>query len=120
MALTKNTPKEIKASLTIKAQGVENTIMLTYHNHDPEAYEAFVSNPENLKIPESATDPLAGMNHANAQIVLFVVKSFDDGTDKDFPLNLDGLLQMERYWPGSLVGIARGYHRTRVAEVEKN
>ena len=51
--LTKKTPDTIKGNLTIKAQGVENTLLLTYHNHSPEEYEAFVQNPENLKVPDS-------------------------------------------------------------------
>lgn len=119
MALTKQTPDTIKASLKIKAQGVENTLMLTYHNHRPEKYDEFVKNRENLKVPEGATDAV-GIAHINAQMVLFLVKSFDDGTDKEFPLNLDGLLDMERHWPGVLMGILRGYHQARGAAVEKN
>jgi hypothetical protein len=58
--------------------------------------------------------------HMNAQLVLFVVKSFDDGTDKDFPLNYDGLMALEAHWPGMLYGILKGFHQARGANVEKN
>ena len=119
--LTKKTPDTIKASLSIKAQGVENTLMLTYYNHAPDKYEAFVSNPENMKPPEVAgmSDSVA-IAHINAALVLFVVKSFDDGTDEAFPLNAAGLVDLERHWPGTLLGVIRGYHQARGAAVEKN
>jgi cation transport regulator ChaB len=39
MALTKQTPEEIKAQLKVKAQGVENTLALTYHNRSNEQYD---------------------------------------------------------------------------------
>lgn len=119
MALTKKTPDTISARLAIKAQGVENTLILTYHNHSPDEYEKFVSNSDNFKVAEDALND-EGIRRVNATIVLFIVKSFDDGTDEDFPLNLDGLLDMERHWPGMLWGIIRGYHQSRAAAVEKN
>lgn len=118
--LTKKTPDTIKASLKIKAQGVENNLLLTYHNRTPEQYEEFVANPENLKVPEGVTSDAVGIAHINAALVLFLVKSFDDGTDSEFPLNRDGLIDLERHWPGVLMGIARGYHQARGAAVEKN
>lgn len=117
--LTKKTPEKIKTILKIKAQGVENTLQLTYKNHAPEKYQEFISNPENLKVPEGTSDN-AGIAMINAQIVLFVVDSFDDGTDKDFPLTLDGLVDMDQHWPGVLMGLIRGYHMARGASVEKN
>lgn len=117
--LTKKTPETIKSSLTIKAQGVENNLLLTYYNRSPDEYEAFVQNPENLKVPEGVTDA-KGIAHINASMILFLVKSFDDGTEKDFPLTRDGLLELEKFWPGTLLGIVRGYHQSRAAEVEKN
>lgn len=119
--LTKKTPETIKASLTIKAQGVENTLILTYFNHTPEKYEAFTANPENLKVPDSVQgNDTVAISHINAAFVLFLVKSFDDGTDEEFPLNRDGLVSLERHWPGTLLGIIRGYHQARGAAVEKN
>ena len=118
--LTKKTPDEIKARLTHKAMGVENTIMLTYHNHSPEVFEAFIKNPETMKIPEGVTSETLGIAHINAAYALFVVKSFDDGTADDFPLTRDGLIDLEQHWPGTLIGIVQGYHRARGASVEKN
>lgn len=121
MALTKKTPDTIKATLTIKAQGVENTLQLTYKNHSAEAFNAFARNEENFKMPKAMEDAnVPPFTYANAQIVLFVVASFDDGTDKDFPLTLDGLIELEGTWPAGLIGIIRGYHQSRTAEVEKN
>lgn len=117
--LTKKTPETISARLTIKAQGVENTLLLTFHNHSPEKYDAFLKNPESLKTPDGLSE-LDAIHHINASLVLFVVKSFDDGTDKEFPLNIDGLMDMEKHWPGVLLGIIRGYHQSRAAHVEKN
>lgn len=119
MALTKKTPDTIAANLSVKAQGVETTLMLTYHNRTPADYEKFVANTENFKIAEDTPNG-EGIMRVNATIVLFIVKSFDDGTAEDFPLNLEGLLEMERHWPGMLYGIIRGYHQARAAAVEKN
>jgi hypothetical protein len=123
--LTKKTPESIKAHLTVKAQGVDNSLMLTYFNHSPEAYEKFVSNPENMKPPEpkegeKAQSDTVMIAHINAALVLFLVKSFDDGTDEAFPLNLAGLVDLERHWPGTLLGLIRGYHQARAAAIEKN
>ena len=117
--LTKKTPETITATLKVKAQGVENTLQLTYHNRSPEEYEAFVRNPENLKVPEGVSDAM-GIAHINVSLVLHVVKSFDDGTDDEFPLTRAGLIDLESHWPGILLGIIRGYHQSRAAAVEKN
>ena len=91
--LTKETPETIRTNLKVKAQGVEKNLLLTYFNHDPDKYEDFVKNPENLKAPEGLSDA-RGIAHLNAIMVLFLVKSFDDGTDQAFPLNLDGMLDL--------------------------
>lgn len=119
MALNRKTPDTIQANLKVKAQGVENTLLLTYHNRSPEEYDKFVKNPENLKT-DDASDELAGMTQINIALVLFLVKSFDDGTDKDFPVTYDGLSALERVWPGTLFGIVKGFHQSRMAAVEKN
>ena len=119
--LTKQTPTTLAARLTIKAQGVENTLILTYHNHNPDDFDAFRKNPESLKVPaELEKDQDAGIRFIQAQFCLFVVKSFDDGTDKEFPLTLEGLTELDRYWPGTLHGITKAYHSARGAAVEKN
>ena len=55
MALTKDTPDTIKATLEVMAQGVKNTLMLTYHNRTPDEYDEFSTNPENLKAAEQVT-----------------------------------------------------------------
>lgn len=120
--LTKQTPDTVAARLTIKAQGVENTLQLTYHNHKPEVFKAFFENPENLKVPDDVkpSETRLAIAHINASVVLFVVKSFDDGTDTAFPLNRAGLLDLEEHWPEALPGIIHGYHQARGAAVEKN
>ena len=121
MALTKNTPEKIKASLKIKAQGVEQNLELTYKNHSQEQWDAFATNDQNFKLPTGKNaNTLSAITFGNAQMVLFLVASFDDGTDKDFPLTLDGLIDLEGHWPGALIGIVRGFHLSRAAEVEKN
>lgn len=120
--LTKQTPETIKARLTVKAQGVETDLALTYHNHKPEAFEAFSKNPENIKIPDDVAknDTRLALAHINATFVLFVVKSFDDGTDTAFPLTREGLVDLEAHWPDTLPGIVAGYHAARGAAVQKN
>lgn len=117
--LTKKTPETIKATLKVKSQGVENTLLLTYNNRTPEQYKAFVENPENFTPPESVAAE-DGISHINANLVLFLVKSFDDGTDKEFPLTYDGLMELDKFWPNTLYGIIQGYHQARAAAVEKN
>lgn len=117
--LTKKTPESIKATLTVKCHGEENTLKLTYFNHDPEKLKSYVENKDNFKSPEGA-DEITKLNHQTADMVLFLVKSFDDGTETDFPLNKAGLLALESHFPNILYGIIRGYHQSRAAEVEKN
>lgn len=120
--LTKQTPETIKARLTVKAQGVETELLLTYHNHKPEVFDAFAKNPENTKTPDnvSKTDVKLSVAHVYATFVLFLVKSFDDGTDSTFPLTRDGLIDLEQHWPETLPGIVAAYHKARGAAVEKN
>lgn len=117
--LTKETPTTIAARLTVKSQGVENSLALTYNNKSYEEYDEFVKNPETFKIPEGLRED-QGIAAINSALVLFLVKSFDDGTDKTFPLTLSGLLELETVWPGVLMGIVAGYHQSRAAQVEKN
>lgn len=121
--LTKKTPETIKATLTVKAQGVENSLMLTYWNRSPAELDAFVKNPENMKVPDGvdiAREPRKFIGHLNAGVCLYVVKSFDDGTEDSFPLTRDGLMELEDYWPEALGGIVQGYHAARGAAVAKN
>jgi hypothetical protein len=120
--LTKKTPDTIKATLTVKAMGVDTSLILTYHNHSPDAFDAFVKNPESVKAPDNVDpqDTRLLWAHMNAGVVLFIVKSFDDGTDEAFPLTREGLVELERTWPETLPGIIAGYHKARAASVEKN
>ena len=120
--LTKKTPETIRVNLKHKAMGVENTLMLTYHNRTPEQFKEFVENPENLKVPTDAETQgdVLQIAHINASLVLFLVKSFDDGTDKDFPLTRDGLIDLEQHWPGTLMALVSGFLQARSASVEKN
>jgi hypothetical protein len=120
--LTKQTPETIKARLTVKAQGVETDLLLTYINHKPEEFDAFVKNPDVLKIPDDVnkSDTRLALAHVNATFVLFLVKSFDDGTDTTFPLTRAGLIDLESHWPETLPGIVAGYHQARGAAVQKN
>lgn len=121
MALTKNTPDKIKASLKIKAQGVEQNLELTYKNHPQDKWDAFATNDQNFKLPKGkSAKTLSAETFAKATMALFLIDSFDDGTDKDFPLTLDGLIDLEGHWPGALIGIVQGYHMARTATVEKN
>lgn len=117
--LTKKTPEFIPAVLTIKAQGVENTLRLTYLNHPADVFDAYQKNTENFKITDGKSE-IENISAINANFVLFLTKSFDDGTDESFPLTFDGLVSLERHWPGTLIGIIRGYHQARAAKVEKN
>lgn len=119
--LTKQTPETISASLKIKAMGKEYSLMLTYTNHKLEDFDAWRQNPENIQLPESAkSSEIEMIRSMNASVALFVIKSFDDGTDEAFPLNYAGLIDMDRTWPGILNGILVGYHQARAASVEKN
>lgn len=120
--LTKQTPDTMKARLTVKAQGVETDLLLTYWNHKPDTFDAFAKNPENVKIPDNVplTEQRVAIAHINATFVLFLVKSFDDGTDTTFPLTREGLVDLEAHWPETLPGIIAGYHQARGAAVQKN
>lgn len=120
--LTKQTPDTIKSRLKIKAQGVETDLLLTYHNRRPDEFKAFFENQENLKVPEAVNkqDAKAILAFVNASVVLYLVKSFDDGTDAEFPLNSEGLVALEDFWPDALMCIIQGYHKARGAILEKN
>lgn len=120
--LTKQTPEKIATTLTVKAQGVENTLKLTYVNHTPAAFKTYTENTENFKVPDDVPPENLRLRgaHVNATFALFVVSSFDDGTDTAFPLNRAGLIDLEDHWPGTLNGIVIGYHQARAAAVEKN
>lgn len=121
MALTESTPETIKASLKITGRGVVQNLELTYKNRDEEEIEEFTRNEQNFKLPESIKDnSLDAFRWGNAQMVLFLVESFDDGTDKTYPLTVDGLLKMEKKWKGVLRGIVTGFHQAQQVEVEKN
>ena len=120
MALTKKTPATIKGDLTIKAQGEQHNLLLTYKNYSQDVYDQFAKNEDNFKRPDALPDDIPDFRYANAQLVLFLVQSFDDGTDKDFPLTVDGLIELDSYWPGALIGIVQGYHQARAASVEGN
>lgn len=119
--LTKKTPDSIKGELVLSAMGERNTLLLTYRNHHPDKFSEFVKNEANLKVPEQYKgDDGKSINFINAQLCMFLVQSFDDGTDKEFPLNIDGLMSLEETWPGTLNCIIRGYHMARAANLEKN
>lgn len=120
--LTKQTPDTIKSRLTMKGQGVETDLLLTYYNRKPDEFKAFFENQENLRVPEDIDkrDPKAILAFVNASVVLYLVKSFDDGTDAEFPLNRDGLIDLEGFWPDALMCIIQGYHKARGASLEKN
>ena len=118
--LTKKTPETIKGDLNFKAQGVEKNLLLTYHNRTTDEYEAYTTNPENLVVPDTVTTQIDTFMHVNVSLVLFIVKSFDDGTEDAFPVTRDGLVDLERTWPGTLYRIISGYHKARAATIEKN
>ncbi len=118
--LTKETPETIKAHLTIKGAGVEMPLVLTYYNRKPKEFKAFMDNPELMVLPSTVKGPRDAMDHVNAQAVLYIVKSFDDGTDKDFPLTYDGMLDLEEHWADVLSAIIVGFHKARGMEIEKN
>lgn len=119
--LSKNTPKHIKGDLTITGMGVEARLLLTYYNRHPDEFAEFVKNEENLKVPELyAGNENKAFAFINAQICLFLVASFDDGTDADFPLTVEGLMALDEYWQNGLNSIIRGYHKARAVDVEKN
>ncbi len=119
--LTVDTPAEIKSDLVFKGpDGAERTLKLTYVNRSPDEYDAFVNNPESMKAPSELTKQVDVTRHVEVTFCLFVVKSFDDGTDSQFPVTYDGLWKLDRYWPNVLTGIARGYHLARNSSLEKN
>lgn len=129
--LTEETPDTIKATLQVKAQGAEYTLALTYHNRDQDEFDAFARNADNLKPPskpeptgnaavDDTTATIETFRAANIHLVLYLVKSFDDGSDVAFPLNYAGMEKLDKRFPGLLSGIIRGYHQARAAEVQKN
>lgn len=117
--LTKDTPpKLLKVNSTVKCGDIAIPLALTFNNYNTDELSEFTKSPALSKMPEGSDyNPI---HFVNAQVVLFVVKSFDDGTDKDFPLTLDGLIDMEKYYPGVLMGLLQRYHEARSVSVEKN
>lgn len=118
--LTKTMPATIPALLKVKTQGVEITLGLTFHNRTPDDFDAFIGNQENLKAPDGVTNEGEMLRHSNASVALYTIKSFDDGTNDAFPLTRDGLIEMDRHYPGILYALHKAYHQARGAAVEKN
>lgn len=116
--LTKKTPETLKAIATVKHGGESTPLMLTFYNRTIDELTEFTKSGQMTDVPEQYKgNPIPWMN---AQVCLFLIKSFDDGTDEDFPLNLEGLLSMESYYPAVLMGIVQLFHQVRGATVEKN
>ena len=116
--LTKQTPQTLKANATVKHSGESTPLVLTFYNRTIAELTEFTKSGQLTDVPEQYKDsPLPWMN---AQVCLYLIKSFDDGTDEEFPLTLEGLLSMESYYPAVLMGIVQLFHQVRGATVEKN
>lgn len=116
--LTKETPETIKAVASVKHGDTKTPLVLTFHNRTITELTEFMQNPEIIKMPEDRkVDPVGWVN---AQACLYLIKSFDDDTDKVFPLTVDGLLEMNSYYPGVLMGLMQLFHQMRQVAVEKN
>lgn len=99
MALKRGTVRpELPATLTINGQGESVTILLTYFNR---------KNSEVLtKVQEGSL----------GDVVLFLVKEWDC----EYPLNLEGLSELEDDRPGTAECILSGWHEARRMSKEKN
>lgn len=113
--LTKKTPETFTATATVKCGDQHEPLRLTFFNRKTAELEKCAGE---MVIPDDRKgNPIPWMN---AQVCLFIIKSFDDGTDKEFPLTLDGLLAMEGCYPGVLMGLVQLFHSARTVAVEKN
>jgi len=115
--LTKKTPETVKGIGTVKCAGDVSPLNLTFYNRTTDDLSSFMDTNITNAMPEGTKNPVAWVN---AQVCLYIIKSFDDGTDTDFPLTLDGMLSMEAYYPNVLMGIIQLFHTARMAAVEKN
>lgn len=116
--LTKKTPETVKAIATVKCADSEQLVALTFYNRSTKELTEFMKNPALQTVPDGlATNTVAWMN---ANVCIYIIKSFDDGTDSEFPLSLEGLLEMDIYYPNVLMGFIQLFHQARMAHVEKN
>jgi len=105
MAIKKgNAPKTIPFKLDIVGGGETNTLSLTFHARKPSELDDRI---EELK---ESKDPFLPM------MVLFVVKEWDT----DYPLSLEGVLEMEDERPGMCDAILQGFHKARRVALEGN
>lgn len=115
--LTKQTPETLTAIATVKMGDVSLPLKLTYHNRKQSELAAIELQGSDA-IPDAyKANPMPWMQ---AQVALFIIKSFDDGTDKEYPLSLDGLLDMENDYNGVLGQLVNLFHKVRAVSVEKN
>lgn len=92
-------PKTIKAKLTIKGQGREDTLEVVYFNRKESEIDA--------KIAEKVT--FAGL-------IPFIVESWDT----DFPVTEQGALEFEDEYVGIVAAVVQGFYRARRKELQGN
>lgn len=113
--LKRETPKTIKADLTVLCQGEKIPLTLTYRNFPPAEYDAMV---------ERVTEQVKALGKIGASAIMEVnvkiVSELLESWEAEYPLNEAGLGEAERDRPGLLYGIVRGYHQSREASVVKN
>jgi hypothetical protein len=97
--LTKKTPEELASTLTVKGQGQSVTFDLTY----------FFRTQKEMREQAEA-------NKSIADLVLFVVKSWDT----EYDLTAEGIEEMEDARPGIALAVLEGFHAARRVEREKN
>lgn len=108
--LTRKTADTFAVSVTIKGQGVTQTMDVVYYNRKLEDIQ------DVLKIAQGHPRMQDDFEYANRETLLFMVASWD----AEYPLTNEGIKEAEQDWPGLIEGLGRKYHEARQVEVVKN
>jgi hypothetical protein len=108
--LTRKTADTFAVSITIKGQGVTQTMDVVYHNRKLEDIQAVLQlAQDNLRMQDD-------FEYANRETLLFMIASWD----AEYPLTNEGIKEAESDWPGLIAGLGHKYHEARQVEVVKN
>ena len=108
--LTRKTPETVSTKLTVKTASGKVSFAVTFFNRSDEEVQQNVA--------DTSADERGKKDPAwvNRQQVLFVVKEMET----EYPLDDDGIREMERDWPGMIEALFFGYHQARRVELVKN
>ena len=106
--LTRKTPETLATEVTVKGQGETVTFEVTFYNRKLREIKAFVD--------QLSPAPDDDLEFNNRETLLYMVKSWNT----EYPLNNEGVREMEDSRPGMIINLFNFYHQARAVELVKN